>query len=492
MKLSVLFLASAILPGALYAQDKLRIERVGLDGYYSSSVPTPVRIHIPTPSQSGRVRLVLFVNSNVYSYQERWFQTGQFEKELSVVAGQAQETAIPILLSSNEPNRLRLEETDSQRRIVAEDRFEVDPKFRKYESMVAIYCHDDSECLAAQTQISPIPTGDQNRFPRPETLKFLLSKDLPDDWLACRVADAWVIAGPISGITPNQSKALEDYLRSGGIVVLLEEEAGAGAFLSDYRKSTLSAKPLSIGKGRLYRVSSLASKDLSSLFSVGEDGMHRKILWNPNGNHPQTDLLLDHVSVPFTFPRLRWLLIWMGAYILVIAPLNFTLLKRLRRLEWGWVTILVTFLSLLGWSLLQQFVPPAKTLHSGRRERLLDGWRKCARIQGDGISHFFSYALAGDDDIGKRPCARSGGISVGQYVRRLYWLGDYGQHGARGRAGGGRWTAAENRNPDATMVEREFSCGRTLRLRRHRALGFLYRTEERDRTRVQAGNLLGF
>lgn len=49
--------------------------------------------------------------------------------------------------------------------------------------------------------------------------------------------------------------------------------------------------------------------------------------------------LLRRTGVSFKFPRLRWLIIWLAIYLLMVAPINFAILRRLKRLEWGWTTI---------------------------------------------------------------------------------------------------------------------------------------------------------
>ena len=41
----------------------------------------------------------------------------------------------------------------------------------------------------------------------------------------------------------------------------------------------------------------------------------------------------------FEFPQLRWILLWLAAYTLILGALNFAVLRRLHRLEFGWVTM---------------------------------------------------------------------------------------------------------------------------------------------------------
>lgn len=59
----------------------------------------------------------------------------------------------------------------------------------------------------------------------------------------------------------------------------------------------------------------------------------------PQGRQSAAESLLSQIGTSFSLPPLRWLLIWVGVYILVIGPVNFAVLKRLRKLEWGWITV---------------------------------------------------------------------------------------------------------------------------------------------------------
>jgi hypothetical protein len=344
MKSFALFLLAAILPAAVHAQDSIRIGRVGLQGYYSTSVPTPVRVHIPTLAESQTIRVQFTVDSGDLRNPSGWWQTDRFEKQLQVTSGKPLDVDVPILFPANEVRGLRVKGTDAQGRVIGEDSIERGFKSLDGVSMIAIYCREDSQCLEAQSQISPIRKSQEGWPPRND-LRFVLLKELAGDWLDYAAAYAVVIAGSIADITSEQATALEYFLRSGGILVLLEKEVANNRFLASYRQGPAPFQPLRVGKGRFYRVSSLQSKELTEFFAVnpptGGAGTPRvsSLGWNS-----AVDQVLGRIGVSFTFPRLRWLLIWVGLYILIVGPANFTLLKRLRKLEWGWVTVGVTAL----------------------------------------------------------------------------------------------------------------------------------------------------
>jgi hypothetical protein len=348
MKTFVLFLLAAIVPAAVHAQDQLRIQRIGLQGFYSTNGPTPVGIHIPALDRSQTIRLLFTVESEDVNSVPSLVQTDHFEKQLELTAGKPLDVDVPILLEEYRFHAFQVLEINAQGQIIGEARDHRALRSRAAEPVVAIYCHEDAQCAAAQTQISPPQTRDEDSIPR-SFVHLPLMKDLETDWLAYRVATAVVIAGSIADLTPDEAKALEYYLRSGGILILSEKEAGEHTFLAAYRQGEASAPPQQVGKGRFYRIASLESHELNKLFAAFPASGARKIFAN---NVPEwqsaSGWMLDRVGASFTFPRLRWLLIWMGVYILVIGLVNFAILKRLRKLEWGWVSVGVTALVFAG------------------------------------------------------------------------------------------------------------------------------------------------
>ena len=349
MKPSVLLVLAIILPATVRAQDQIRIQRIGLQGHYSTAVPSPVSIHIPALAQSQTIHLLLKVDSRDTKVPPPWLRTDQFEKQLPITADKPLDVDLPILLPAYGASNLRAFATDAQGRMIGEA--SVHPRLlsRDGQNVVAVYCRDDLQCLAAQSQISTPRTHEEQSPPR-QDLRIVLLKELESNWLAYRAADVVVIAGSIADMTPDQSKALEYYLRSGGFLVLCEKDTAHSAFLAAYRQSAPGPQGLRVGKGRFFRVSSLESKELDKLFASAPTLGTRKIFANRNAGWQSAPIewLLARTGVSFTFPHLRWLLIWVGTYILIIGLVNFAVLRRLRKLEWGWVTVSVTALAFAG------------------------------------------------------------------------------------------------------------------------------------------------
>jgi hypothetical protein len=90
--------------------------------------------------------------------------------------------------------------------------------------------------------------------------------------------------------------------------------------------------------GRLVRISGLDANELGNVF-VGRSlqaVINQQVnLWNLN----HTGWLGRRYATAFDFPRLRWILIWLAVYTIMIGVLNFAVLRRLRRLELGWISV---------------------------------------------------------------------------------------------------------------------------------------------------------
>jgi hypothetical protein len=160
------------------------------------------------------------------------------------------------------------------------------------------------------------------------------------DWWAYSAASCVVVAGPIAGFSQEERQALEGYLRSGGNLALLEDQIADKDFLAAYRKGVLDSAPIKVGRGRLVRLQSAASK--IQIPEITPRTFARfGIVMAPSGEQSMGSTLLRRTGVWFKFPRLRWLMIWLAIYLLIVGPINFAILRRLKRMEWGWTTMCV-------------------------------------------------------------------------------------------------------------------------------------------------------
>lgn len=309
-----------------YADSNLRISDIGLHGY--SGTPCPVRLNVRNPSSQKQS-----IHLKVAAIDGWGNANSMVSSDVSVDAGEERQVELPILLPEGETK-------------ITADAFlgksflghDVYTKSMRNTSLVALMCTSDESCQSAQSQIqfsgSIEEKADKNR-----KLAFVVMNDPRDHWWTYSAATSVVVAMPMTRFSPAQREALEGFLRMGGRLILAEQEIADNNFLSGYRRTPAVANGEHVGKGTLFRVSAISANTLGDVFAGRNlpsflDGQLNA--WSFISD--QRNGLRNRFGTHFKFPRLRWMLIWLGAYIVIIGFVNFAVLRRLHRLEFGWIS----------------------------------------------------------------------------------------------------------------------------------------------------------
>jgi hypothetical protein len=304
------------------ADQNLRIEDIGLHGYLSDPAPVTLLLHNPSSQPASiELRITISALNN---------PTRLITARVSLSGGEQRRLELPI---PTNPAMKVTANAFAGGSLIGHD--SADPAARG-RTLIALLCDRAESCKAIQSQIqfsgSDTDTAEKNR-----QLAFEVINDPRDDWWAYRAAKAIVVARPLAQLTSPQRNALEGYLRCGGRIVLLQDEVADDTFLSAYRKSPQSPEGEHVGRGLLFLVSGLQNPVLGDIFA----GRSFQFLFaEPNDwwNGPEF-WLRRRFAQSFAFPRLRWMILWLVAYILIVGVLNFAILRRLKRLEYGWISI---------------------------------------------------------------------------------------------------------------------------------------------------------
>ncbi len=340
MKSRLLCALLLLVPPAAAAANDVRIVEIGLKGYYSSVTATPVRIQVSAPTQTRQMRLD-FTVTNEDSPEYSTLRTDHFSKQVSVQPGETIELELPIVLASSNHSTLELSASDPSGVKIGTSSVTVDPAGNVTNQwFITILCQDRRLCDEAQSQIS-FGSSAEETTEKNKTFRFVTLAGPREQWWDYSAVRFLVVADSMRQWSPEEKSAIEYYLRSGGNLLLLEKEADDSDFLAPYRTKPLTADPLNVGQGKLYRLAGLHSKELTSLFSGSsyrELTAGSSLTSSSFVRYSGRDWLRGRFGVSFDFPRLRWVLIWLGSYVVIVGLLNFTLLRRWRRLEWGWIT----------------------------------------------------------------------------------------------------------------------------------------------------------
>ncbi len=319
------------LAASLVADANLRIADIGLHGYSGATSSVRLIVRNPSPeAQTIHLRIAATDQNNSVANNS---VVNTITADVTLNAGEERELELPLLMPGG--NAVVTADATAAGVVFGHDKQEAP---LRQANLIVLMCSSDGTCKTAQSQIQFSGTVEE-RADKNRQAKFEIVNDPRDHWWAYSACRAIVLARPTADFTRAQRDALEGFLRSGGRLVLLEDEIADPSFLSAYRQGPASSKSERVGKGTLIRVSGLNSNDLGDAF-VGQN--LRGVLeptygWNPNQN--QTGWLSRRFATAFDFPRLRWLLIWLAVYIVMIGVLNFAVLRRLRRLELGWISM---------------------------------------------------------------------------------------------------------------------------------------------------------
>jgi hypothetical protein len=206
------------------------------------------------------------------------------------------------------------------------------------EGLVVMLCGDRKLCDAIQSQIS-FSGSTEEVSEKNRRFKFLALDRPRERWWDYDVAGFLVVADPVSRWIPEERLAVERHLRGGGRVVLMEKESADPSFLAAYRHRVAKDGPVQVGRGSLWTIADIENQTLGLMFT----GKLLKSMVDGASPFPALggsfgEWLRNRVGVTFRFPRLRWILLSMTVYILVVGLANFALLHRLRKMEWGWIS----------------------------------------------------------------------------------------------------------------------------------------------------------
>jgi hypothetical protein len=305
----------------LCADANLTISDVGLHGY----VGTPSAVRLVVRNRSAQAELIHLQVAGSDGFRN----TNTVSSDLTLHGGEERQIELPLVLARGE-TKVTAEATAGGSALGHDSFAKV---LQRNNSLIVLICGNDDICKAVQSQIQ-FSGSIENRADKNRQLAFEVINDARENWWAYSGATSIVLATPLTKLPPAQQRALEDYLRFGGRLVLVEPDIADRNFLGAYRNGPAPPNGERVGKGTLFRVSSMTT--LGDVFAgrnlLGVMNGSPNVGWYRGWPHRQ------FLTTP-NFPKLRSLLAWLAAYIVVIGVVNFVVLRRLRHLEFGWISM---------------------------------------------------------------------------------------------------------------------------------------------------------
>jgi hypothetical protein len=237
--------------------------------------------------------------------------------------------------------------------------------------LIALLCASPEVCRSLQQSILLSGTAEEQTR-KSQSVHFVQLAEPPSvDW-AYSPASTVIVALPIARLSAAQREALEIFMHRGGTLVLLEDQAADGPsllsassntssaatahdsssarFLGQYRARAQEGQFVSVGDGQLLTFRSISSQSFADHFrpigfsSDTPPALRQRLINGPGAQvtgqrADERQWLMRRLGTSFRFPTFLELLLWIIGYLILVGIVNFVVLRRIGRPEWGWISI---------------------------------------------------------------------------------------------------------------------------------------------------------
>jgi hypothetical protein len=364
-----LFLLAA-LSSACRASDSVvvKIKQLGLEGLSSlGNASTLVEVEVRNVS-SSKLSMTLSVaelnlDAGAYAASET------LEVPVTLASGEIRTFNLPLHVFPLPHGVVFVEARDASGRTVGRTGRQVGEKTQG--AVIALLCANPEVCRSLQQSISLSGTAEEQTR-KSQSLRFVQVQDPPSvDW-GYSPASTVLVALPLAKLSAEQRQALEIHMHQGGTIVLFEDQAADGPpllsvssaasqqpntsdsrttrFLEAYRAHAQEGQRIPIGFGGFVGFRSVTSPKVVDYFRPmgfsGDTPPELRRHWvndrlaELNGQPgAQENWLVHRLGTSFRFPTFLEILLWILAYLILVGVVNFVVLRRIGRPEWGWLSI---------------------------------------------------------------------------------------------------------------------------------------------------------
>jgi hypothetical protein len=377
MRLRVIFLAfllAGVAPASRTADAiSIKIRQVGLENFYSAN-GSPTLVSFDARNNTTQAVPISLLVDEVNLQNDAASVTTSITLPLVLSPGEERTFRVPLQITTRNEGKLviYLEARDSSNLIVGRTARLVASKTDG--QVIALICATPDLCRNIRQSILLSGSPDEQTY-KSQSLRMLQLSDPPSEGWAYAPANTVILAAPIAHLSADQRDALELFARSGGTLVLIEDQiaggisskpgrnlpagspppiglspvSGIATLLETYRAQLPFGHPVPVGSGRLIRLPSAAGREFSDYFrpmgfsaSTPEETRRqfaRNIPFLPAADSSQSAWLMKRLGTAFRFPTFFEIFLWMIGYLLAVGIFNFIILRRMGRPELGWFTI---------------------------------------------------------------------------------------------------------------------------------------------------------
>jgi hypothetical protein len=355
------------------AEDSIvvKIRQLGLEGIYSGNGAT-TWVEVEARNATSKALSLKLSVSELNLEIGALPASEELDIPLKLASGEVRTIDVPVHVLPLDHGIVFVEALDAQGHTLGRTGRHVGEKTQG--TVIALVCGTPEVCRSLQQSVMLSGTAEE-RTRKSQALRIVQLSEPPSVGWAYSPAASIVVASPIAKLSEAQRQALELFLHAGGTLALIEDQLADGPpllsapsakalttasarnaeharFLAVYRASAQEGKLIPVGDGRLIHFRSISSQDFKDYFrplGFGEStpqeirqDWERRALWlGPLSRAPadETQWLMKRLGTSFRFPTFLELLLWIVGYLVLVGVVNFVILRRIGRPEWGWITI---------------------------------------------------------------------------------------------------------------------------------------------------------
>jgi hypothetical protein len=346
----------------------VKIKQLGLEGLIAATFGTTL-VEVEARNVSGDALSMNLEVSELNLDAEALPASEILEIPVTLAAGEARTFDVPLHIFPLNHGVVFVEARDAAGHILGRTGRRVGEKTQGM--LIALLCANSDVCRSLQQSILLSGTAEEQTR-KSQSLRFVQVQEPPSvDW-GYSPAYTIFVALPLAKLSAAQRQALEVRMHWGSAIVLFEDQAadgpallssastaskpevkgetGAARFLEAYRTHSQEGQIVRVGYGSLINFRSISSQSFVDHFRPmgfsGDTPQEIRRHWANDRmaeltgqSAGETEWLMRRLGTSFRFPTFLELLFWIVGYLILVGAVNFVILGRIGRQEWGWISI---------------------------------------------------------------------------------------------------------------------------------------------------------
>jgi hypothetical protein len=366
--LSLLFLS--VVAGVSRAGDSVsvKIKQLGLEGIYPTNGTSTI-VEVEARNVSDRPLTLKLSVAELNLEQDARPASETYVLPLKLAPGETHTVNVPLHIFPVNRAVVFVDARDMQDHVLDQTARRVGERTQGL--VLALLCATPELCRSIQQSIL-LSGSPEEQTHKAQYVHMIQLSEAPSTGWVYSPAHTAIVASSIEKMSAAQREALELFVHRGGTLVLAEDQLADGPplwppaagsanqtnsqdsnafrFLGSYRARAAEGKTYPVGAGGLVHFRSVSSQAFANYFrplgfsentptQIREEWERFRAGDSAGTPSDETSWLMSRLGTSFRFPTFLELLLWIVGYLVLVGGVNFIILRRINRSEWGWITI---------------------------------------------------------------------------------------------------------------------------------------------------------